>query len=285
MMRRFFLTTVISVLTFTGSLLSQGISFPELQGYRKNTSFPVYTIENLKEFNSNFAEICLSYGFIDLNIAEYRKGKNEIRVEIYQHSASHLAFGMYSLERSASYRFLNLGAQGYANDGFISFFKDRYYVRIRAVPESEKNLQMAESVALRVANMLPGNPEMPQILSRFPETGRKINEETYINENVLGHKFLSGAYKAVYEVGPDVFSVYMIEKQAVSDTWKTADSYLKQAGEDVSESESGKYVISDGYNGTIFLTWAEKTIVIISGLSKDQADIADQYTTEIIGQK
>ncbi len=284
-MRRFFYATVFYVMVLAGPVLSQGFSFPELQGYRKNTTFPVYTIENLKEFKSNFAEICLSYGFIDLNIAEYRKGKNEIRVEIYQHSANHLAFGIYSLERSASYRFLNLGAQGYANDGFISFFIGMYYVRIRAVPSTEKNLQMAESVALRVSNMLPGNPEMPQPLLLFPETGRKINEETFINENVLGHKFLTGAYKAVYEVGPDIFSVYLIEKQTVSDTWKTADSYLKQAGEDVTESENGKYVISDGYNGTIFLTWAEKTIVIISGLSKDQADIADQYTSEIIGQK
>lgn len=285
MMRRFFLPTIIVLLVLTSPALSQQISFPELQGYRKNTSFPVYTIENLKELNSNFAEICLSYGFIDLNIAEYRKGKNEIRVEIYQHSASNLAFGMYSLERSASFRFLNLGAQGYANGGFINFFKGQYNVRIRAVPASEKNLQMTESLALRVANMLPGNPEMPNTLSRFPETGKRINEETYLNENVLGHKFLSGAYKAVYEVGPDIFSVYLIEKQTVSDTWETADSYLKQAGEDVAESESGKYVLSYGYNGTIFLAWAEKTIVIISGLSKDQADIADQYTSEIIGQK
>ncbi len=144
---------------------------------------------------------------------------------------------------------------------------------------------MAESLALRIANMLPGNQEMPQTLSRFPETGRKINEETYINENVLGHKFISGAYKAVYEVGPDIFSLYLIEKQSVSEIWKTVDFYLKQSGEDVPESESGKYVISDGYNGTIFLAWADKTIVIISGLSKDQADIADQYTSEIIGQK
>lgn len=285
MMRNIFFLTIFYFLVITGTVMSQGISFPDLQGYKKNTSFPVYTIDNLKEFNSNFAEICLSYGFIDLNIAEYRKGKNEIRVEIYQHSARHLAFGMYSLERSSSYRFLNLGSQGYVIDGFINFFKGEYYVRMRAVPSSEKNLQMAESLALRIANMLPGNPEMPQPLSRFPETGRKNNEESFINENVLGHKFLTGAYRAVYEVGPDIFSVYLIEKLTLSEIWKTADSYLKHAGEDVVESENGKYVISDGYNGTIFLAWAEKTVVIISGLSKDQAEIADQYTSEILGQK
>lgn len=283
-MKRYFTAALILILILAEPAYAQEISFPELNGYRKNTAFPVYTVDNLKEFNSSFAEVCLSYGFVNLNIAEYRKGKNEIRVEIYQHSGSLLAFGMYSMDRSGSYRFLNLGSQGYTTNGFIAFFKGNYYVRIRIMPGNEKNQQMSESLALRIANMLPGNPEMPEALSRFPETGKKINEETYINENVLGHNFLSGAFKAVYEVGPDIFSMYLIEKQSPSDARKIAEAFLKKAGEDVPESENGKYVISDGYNGTIFLAWSGKTIVIISGLSKDQADVADQYSSEIIGQ-
>jgi hypothetical protein len=283
-MKRIFLAATILILIYSGSGYSQEISFPELQGYRKNTSFPVYTKDNLKEFNKSFAEVCLSYGFINLNIAEYKKGKNEIRIEIYQLSDNVLAFGIYSLDRSGSFRFLNLGSQGYTTDGNIAFFKGHYYVRIRTVPGNEKNLQMSESLALRVANMLPGNTEMPVALSRYPESGRRINEETFINENVLGHKFLSGAFKAVYEVGPDNFSVYLFEKQSPADTWKTAEAYLNQSGEDASESENGKFVLTDRYNGTIFLAWAGKTMVIISGLSKDQADVADQYASEILGQ-
>ena len=51
---------------------------------------------------------------------------------------------------------------------------------------------------------------------------------------------------------------------------------------DALESSSGKYVLADGYNGTIFLAWKDNRIVAISGLSKDQADIADKYTSEIL---
>lgn len=283
-MNRYFLALIFLYLFSLKHLSAQEISFPDLQGYRKNTSFPVYTKENLKEFNKSFAEKSLSYGFINLYLAEYRKGKNLIKVEIYRHSDGFLAFGVYSQERSSSSRFLNLGSQGYASGGFINFFKGQYYVRIQTVPGNEKNLQMAESLALRVANMLPGNPGMPATLSRFPETGRRINEETYLSENVLGHKFLSGAFKAVYEVGPDIFSLYLIESKAPEETWKMADAYLQHTGEDIQETENGKYVISDASNGTIFLAWADKLLVIISGLSKDQADVANQYASEIIGQ-
>ena len=41
-------------------------------------------------------------------------------------------------------------------------------------------------------------------------------------------------------------------------------------------------MFTDGYNGTVFLSWKGNQIVIITGLAKDQADIADKYTSEIL---
>jgi hypothetical protein len=130
--------------------------------------------------------------------------------------------------------------------------------------------------------MLEGESKMPVILSHFPDTGKKQNEETYINESVLGHKFLNKAYKAIYEVGPDNFSIFIIENISPEEARKTAETYLASTGIDVPESASNKYVLTDGYNGNIFLAWKENIIVIISGLSKDQTELADQYTSEIL---
>ena len=108
-MNRYFLALIFLNLFSVKPLSAQGISFPDLQGYRKNTSFPVYTKDNLEEFNNSFAEVCLSYGFINLYIAEYKKGKNEIRIEIYRLSYNVLAFGIYSLDRSGSDMAFNTG--------------------------------------------------------------------------------------------------------------------------------------------------------------------------------
>jgi len=41
-------------------------------------------------------------------------------------------------------------------------------------------------------------------------------------------------------------------------------------------------MLKDGYNGTIFLAWKDSLMVLISGLAKDQADIADKYISEIL---
>lgn len=270
------------LIVFLGSASAQEFTFPELEGYKKTTDYPVFGPENLWDYINGAADTYLAYGFVNLHVAEYKKGKNVIKLEIYQHKDNTLAFGIYSTERSSSFRFMNLGAQGYIADGAINFFKGNYYVKLRTFSKSEKTLRSNESLALNVANMLPGNTDMPAVLTKFPESGKKANEETYINESVLGHKFLNKAYKAIYESGSDNFSIFIMENKSPEEVKKSVDSYLVAIGEDTLESENGRLMLKDGYNGTIFLSWKDNVIVIISGLSKDQSELADKYTSEIL---
>jgi hypothetical protein len=267
----------------SGLLMAQEFAFPELQGFKKVSDYPVFKPDNLWDFINGAADTYLSFGFIDLHVMEYKKGKNVIKLEIYRHSDNIMAFGIYSSERSPSFSFKNLGAQGYIADaGTINFFKGDYYVKIRTYSKNEKVVQSAESLAIKVSEMLAGDTRMPAMLSLFPASAKKLNEETYINESVLGHKFLNKAFKANYQSGSDNFSIFIIGSNSDDETWKTVAAYLQATKMESSESTSGKFMLADGYNGTIFLAWKEKLIVIISGLSKDQAEIADQYSTEIL---
>ncbi len=280
-MRNIFLATLFLII-LSGATSAQELILPQLEGFKKTTNYPVFGPDNLWDFINGAADTYLTYGFIDLHVAEYKKGKNVIKLEIYRHSDNIMAFGIYSTERSPSFRFMSLGAQGYIADGAINFFKGNFYVKIRTFSKSEKILRSTESLALKVANMLEGSTEMPSLLMKFPETGKKVNEETYINESVLGHKFLNKAFRAIYETGPDNFSIFIIGYGSPEETRKSVNEYLTASGIDTTESESGRYMFKDGYNGTIFLAWKDNLIIIISGLSKDQSEIADQYTSEIL---
>ncbi|MCK7536154.1 MAG: hypothetical protein MZV63_36785 [Marinilabiliales bacterium] len=86
-----------------------------------------------------------------------------------------MAFGIYASERSPSFRFMNLGSQGYIVDGAINFFKGDYYVKIRTYSNKSKTLHSEESLAARIAIMLNGNAEMPAELSLFPDEGKIQN--------------------------------------------------------------------------------------------------------------
>jgi hypothetical protein len=273
---------LLSPVLFSTALLAQDPVFPSLNGYKIKTDYPVFLPDNLWDFINGAADTYIAYGFVDLHVAEYKKGKNVIKAEIYRHSDNTMAFGIYSSERSPSFRFISLGAQGYVADGAINFFKGNYYVKIKTYSKKEKVLQDAESLATRISGLLTGDAAMPELLRQFPAEGRKLNEESYINESVLGHSFLNKAFKAPYQTGNDIFSIFIFECNSPDEAVKTAHTYISSAGMDPGETDDNRVVLADGYNGTIFLAWKDKKIVIISGLAKDQAEVADNYTSEIL---
>lgn len=278
-MKRFTILFLLGFL-FCNSSFAQRIVIPDLQGYKKISNYPVYTPDNLWDFIDGAADNYLAYGFEELNVAEYEKGKNTIKLEIYRHKDNTNAFGIYSSERSSGFHFLNIGTQGYRADAALNFFKGKYYVKIRTNSKSKKTLQMLEPLAIRVADALHGEAVMPRTLTDFPEGGMKRNEETYINEGVLGHEFLKGAFKAVYDFAEQIFSIFIIDSRTNDDCRKTVNTYLSKCRLDADNSASGKYVLSDNYNGIVFLSWKENRIVIIQGLSKDQTEVADRFTSE-----
>ena len=107
-MRNKFLIGFFLIL-LSGSAFPQDFTFPDLAGYKIETNYPVFAPENLWDFINGAADTYLAYGFIDLHVAEYKKGKNVIKLEIYHHSNSTMTFGIYSSERSSSFSFVDLG--------------------------------------------------------------------------------------------------------------------------------------------------------------------------------
>ncbi len=281
-MRNGIFISIILFCFFLAPASAQELTMPQLSGFKQKSDYPVFGPENLWDFINGAADAYLALGFIDLHVTEYKKGKEEIKLEIYRHDNHTNAFGIYASERSPSFRFMNLGAQGYVADGAINFFKGNYYVKIRTYSKKEKTLQAASSLAQKVSDMLAGETEMPRPLTLFPGEGLKKNAESYINESVLGHSFLNKAFKAEYELVSGKFSVFIFNFNTPGEVTSTVGTYLKAAGMEFSGSESGKYLLNDGYNGTIFLAFKENILVLISGLAKDQADIADKYTSEIL---
>ncbi len=273
---------VILVLILNYSYVSgQDINFPELSGFKLITKYPVYEPSNLWDFINGAADNYLALGFVDLHVAEYKKGRESIKLEIYRHNSPVMAFGIYASERSPSFSFIELGAQGYRIDGAINFFKGNYYVKIRTYSDREKILSSAGALAERVAMTLEGDNIMPAPLSKFPSEGKQANTEKYVNESILGHGFLNRAFSANYILGPDTFTLYLFTNPSEADNLKMIGSYLKTAGIDPVDNE-GKLMINDGYNGIVFAAWKGATSVLITGLAKDQSDIADKYAAEIL---
>ena len=279
MIRKSTITIFITVLSFSCLYGQEGL-FPPLNGYKTVNEYPVYTPDDLWNYIDGAADAYLALGFLDLNITEYKKGKKAIKAEIYRFGDDAMAFGMYSLERSPGYDFIQVGVQGYNEDGVVFFYKDRYYIKIMTQSESKKVNESMKELAGLIAARIDGKNEFPALLKLFPSAGLIKNQETYILESVLGHEFLRGAFRASYEVDNDRFDVYLFNCKSSEEASAMAarlagDAYT--AGDDVF-----KYVFEDGFNGMLHIAQQRERIVIVSGLGTDKTPLADRYINSLL---
>ena len=273
---------VISVILIQ-PVRAQDINMPELDGFRIEQNYPVYTPDDLWDYINGAADSYNALGFVDLTIAEYVRGrKNNIKLEIYRHTNNNMAFGIYSMERSPTYKFNELGAQGYSDNDHVHFFKGNYYIKISTHSSSKKAIQGMNDLAVLVDQNLEGEDKFPEILSLFPDDGKKVSEEIYIADNVLGHEFLRKAFRVSYEVQGNSFSVYLFNEGGAEIISEMADSYLARLDLDSGPRSEGKVFFTDGYNGPVFLAWRGGTMVLINGLEEEQTALADRYITNFI---
>jgi hypothetical protein len=277
----FVLMTVFLSMPVVNNLCAQEFNFPDVAGFKTVQEYPVYTPGDLWDYINGAADAYLSYGFSELYIAEYVKGKNVIKVEVYDHLTPMRGFGIYSLERSPDYSFFKIGGQGYFEEGLIHFFKDRYYVKVVTNSQKKGIRKSLEIIARRIAEALPGVDEMPAGVRSLPSLGRLANEEMYINESVLGHSFLRGSLKAVYETDGKRFTLYLFENESVEKAADVVSSYLKVAGIERDGDTAGKYQFRDGYNGVVYLIWNQSAFAVITGLDSGMESFAGEFCSQI----
>lgn len=274
---------LLSVILFAapGAIMAQQL-FPGLKGYKSVSDYPVYTPDDLWNYINGAADAYLALGFIDLNITEYTKGRNIIKAEIYRFGDDAMAFGMYSMERSPGYNFIQTGVQGYNEEGVVHFYKDRYYVKIMTHSQSEKVNEKMRELAGMIADRIEGKNEFPSLLKLFPADGLLKNQETYLLGSVLGHEYLSGAFRASYEVAGDSFEIYLFN---CKDSEEASAMTARLAGEAFAPGEEiFKYAFEDGFNGVLHIALQGNRLIVVSGLGFDNTTLAERYIGLMLGR-
>ena len=279
MIKKYFVIISVAVLSVTG-LYAQKELFPPLKGYKAVNEYPVYTPDDLWNYIDGAADAYLALGFIDLNITEYVKGKKSIKAEIYRFGDDAKAFGIYSLERSPGYNFIQLGVQGYNEEGVVNFYKDRFYVKIMSNSSSKKVNESMKELAGLISGRIEGKNEFPALLKLFPAEGLLKNQETYILESVLGHEFLRGAFRASYEIDNDRFDIYLFNCESAAEAGEMAGKLAGDAFNGL--DDTFKYVFEDGFNGVIHMARQGNRIVLISGLDSDSTSLAERYISVML---
>ncbi len=272
---------LVLLFSFPGLVMGD-VSFPEMDGYTIDSDYDVYTPENLWEYINGASEVFLMYEFDELHIADYIKGSDSINVEIYQHRTPEMAFGMYTKERQPTYNFVDIGVQGHHSDTQVYFVKGVSYVKIMTSSPSDEIRSGLIPLAEKIAASLEGPTEMPEVIRLLPKEGRKANGEVFLTENVMGHIFMSNAYKVNYNIGDKNFDVFVFTKKTAEECQKMISSYLEWAGVEGLDPTSEEIFLVDKYNGPVLIRQKGANLVLINGLEKDSLGITTGISDAIL---
>ncbi len=260
--------------------------FPEMGGWKQDGNPQVFSPRTLYEYINGAADLYLTYEFQDLNVAEYKGGgEAEVTVEVYRHGDSTQAFGIYSQERLANARFLDIGAQGYQEPNVLNFVAGPYYVKVNGYNTGAEDERTMLAFGRKMEGILGGKSALPKIFSSFPREGMKKNTEKFISKNFLGYSYLHSGYTADYEVGDKKFKIFVIEGKDVGDCRGMMEKYLKQTGNEGKTVSEGAYRLKDRYHGDVDLFWKERLIWGIVDLNDPELQSKFLKTIEDPGKR
>ena len=152
-----------------------------------------YSPQNLYKHIDGEADFFVAYGFVSLLGANYSSGldsSDSITVDVYDMGEKLNAFGVFQSRRGGESSSLRIGAASFGTDGYLVFYKDRYYVEILSFVSAEHRKTEHVTVARKVAEKIQGDTSPPFELSYLSEFGRIEGSERYVKGGILGHAFL-----------------------------------------------------------------------------------------------
>jgi hypothetical protein len=254
----------------------------EMSGWQMANKPYHYNPENLYKYINGEADFFVAYGFVSLVGANYSSGSensHSITADIYDMGEKLNAFGVFQSKRGRESSSLKIGAASFAADGYVVFYKDRYYVEILSFVEGEQRETEHVIIARKVAEKIQGDMSPPYELSYLPEFGRIEGSETYVKGGVLGHAFLDRGVMCDYRIKGDVVSAFVAffpSSEDAVNSFEEHKDFLRRSGKRcLPLNEFGKhgFVSQEPYHNNILVAQEGCFVVGVYGLLKAQKGI------------
>ena len=228
---------------------------PKLKDWKMTEQPSNYLPANLFEYINGAAEIYLAYAFKELAVAQYGREESEVNVavEIYEMSSEVGAFGIYSAERFPDNNFIQVGVQGYMEEGTLNYLIGRYYIKLLCFEGGDQSEEYLNLFAKTIADNSRGHTDFPGLLKHFPKKAIVANSEKFIMKNVMGYRFLHDGYSAEYRMDDFEFDCFIIQGIDEDDALLMMDKYLEAKKEQPVQKMPSGFVIQDRYYDNIYL--------------------------------
>lgn len=203
---------------------------PDIKEWKLVENPKLFSPENLYEHINGAAEAYLSFGFKELLVAYFENNTSSLTLEIYDMGNPNNSFGIYSIERSPDYNFIEIGTHGYTDGENLFFIVGSLYIKIFCSECGKNSISELTDFAEKIVEKVKDKGKLPDILRYFPQKGLIQNSEKFFPKNFLGIEFLRNGYQADYFDEDKKFSLFIIEEadeRKAENTFEMFKSYLK----------------------------------------------------------
>jgi hypothetical protein len=246
-----FISAALLALPF--SLMANNLVFPDIEGFEKTLREDVYDATNLYDLINGGSDAYIELNFMDLHLCEYKKGDATITVEAYNHGNLANAFGIYASERSTDYHFVDIGTEGYHEDGALNFFQGPYYIKINGYSPGGSDVNpLMPIVGKAVSASIQGEKKFPEWLSCFPEENKIPYTDAYVNNSFMGYGYLNNVFLNKYNIEGKEITLFAIVTESSDQAQNIMDAYLKNLNSGFNLLEGGMVHVEDQYAGTLY---------------------------------
>ena len=225
-----------------------------------------YKPDTLYQYIDGGADVYLLYDFRILLHQNFKSAAVEVTADIYDMGKPEDAFGIYAAERSARYKFLPIGIEGYISKGILNFVQDRYYIKLAAMSGNADTI--LGSFAHTISQRIGGKKTAPALLLKLPVANRVPHSEQYVRKDPLGHAFLAPAYVTTYKWGPKESKLLVCVAADASGAKLRLEQladHFKQTGESKAVPELGEGGIrgKNSFEGTVIARTHGRYLVVV----------------------
>ena len=248
---------LLALLNVSASGLEDNLKslLPDISGWKQIEEPQFYYPESLFEYINGAAEIYLSYDFRKCAVAQYEgeTGESNVSLEIYDMGSPVTAFGIYSAERFPDNHFIDIGTQGYMEEGTLNFLTGRYYVKMLCFDCGDNWDEYLTDFARRIEEKSGKENGFPPPVKAFPKKNLIQNSEKFILKNFMGYKYLNNGYQADYDLNGNEFTAFIIHGDDETDAEQMLGKYLESKKEPGAEKSDFGYHIKDKYYDNIYI--------------------------------
>lgn len=188
------------------SYLPGEIQTPEVE---ISGAIEVFRGDSLYQHINGGAEIYHTYGFKEVANAYYLVGDKEISVDLYEFETPAGAFGLYSTLRPLEPVIIDVGVEGFSTSHTRDFVKGKHVARLSAFEADPETTTALDSLAVAIAENIPGSTTLPPIFDHFPDSGRIAHSEKIYSMAYLGLGDLNDVHTVDYLIGDDSLTLFL----------------------------------------------------------------------------